>query len=81
MIFFKSNLHEVWDNSSPLVYSQQIGFAKLDSAIRTADNTIQTDPRTFFKNVESFLVYADGRTIFERYYGGTNKVLEVCVIV
>ena len=46
--------------------------AKLDSAIKVADRIIETDPRIFFKNVESIIVFSDGKLKFEKYYNGYN---------
>lgn len=54
-------------------FSQSVDPAKLDSAILVADNLIETNPRIFFKNVESFIVYSDGEIRFEKYYHGTQK--------
>ncbi len=45
---------------------------KLDSAIMVADRIIETDNRIFFKNVESIIVFSDGRLKFEKYYNGYN---------
>jgi len=42
------------------VFSQQIEVTKLDSAITFADKLIETDPRVFFQNVESFIVWSQG---------------------
>lgn len=54
-------------------FSQKIDNAKLDSAISAADLIIMTDNRTFFKNVESIIVYSQGENKFEKYYNGFNK--------
>ncbi len=51
----------------------QIIDSELDSAVIKADRIIETDPRIFFKNVESFIVYYDGKIRFEKYYNGVNK--------
>jgi CubicO group peptidase (beta-lactamase class C family) len=56
-----------------VTFSQQQNFAKLDSAILVADKLIETDPRVFFKNVESFIVYSRGKIMFEKYYNGSGK--------
>lgn len=53
--------------------SQIIKDSDLDSAILKADRLIETNPRIFFKNVESFIVYFDGKIRFEKYYNGINK--------
>lgn len=55
------------------IKSQTIQVADLDSAIATADRLIETDPRIFFRNVESFIVSYDGQTRFEKFYHGINK--------
>lgn len=52
--------------------SQDFG-TKLDSAIRVADKIIETDNRVFFKNVESLIIYFQGKIIFEKYYHGYPK--------
>jgi len=54
-------------------YSQKIDYAKLDSAISKADKIIETDSRVFFKNVESMILYSQGKIIFEKYYNGACK--------
>ena len=54
-------------------FSQQVNYVKLDSAITFADHLIETDPRAFFQNVESFIVYSQGETRFEKYYHGAGK--------
>lgn len=53
--------------------SQNIENSKLDSAILKADRLIEADPRIFFKNVESIIIYSNGETKFEKYYNGFNK--------
>ena len=53
--------------------SQHLDRVKLDAAISEADRIVRTDPRPFFKNVRSVLVYADTGTIFEQYYGGMTR--------
>ena len=53
--------------------SQTIQVSDLDSAIATADRLIETNPRIFFKNVESFIVSHDGEIRFEKYYSGIHK--------
>lgn len=55
------------------VFSQHIDISKLDSAIIIADNLIETNPRIFFKNVESFIAYSQGEIKFEKYYNGIDK--------
>jgi CubicO group peptidase (beta-lactamase class C family) len=57
------------------VFSQHIEVAKLDSAITFADKLIETDPREFFKNVESFIVWSQDNIIFEKYYHGYKDTL------
>jgi CubicO group peptidase (beta-lactamase class C family) len=52
--------------------SQFIKVPALDSVVQTADRLIETNPRLFFKNVESFIVYYDGEKRFEKYYNGAN---------
>ncbi len=54
-------------------FSQKIDNPALDSAISKADKLISTDPRAFFKNVESLIVYKQGEIKFEKYYNGFNK--------
>ena len=54
-------------------FGQQADSSKLFSAIKEADRIIATDPRDFFKNVESFIVYDRGHIIFENYYQGIRK--------
>ncbi|HOW25492.1 MAG TPA: serine hydrolase [Bacteroidales bacterium] len=56
-------------------FSQHIEVAKLDSAITFADKLIETDPREFFKNVESFIVWSQGNIISEKYYHGYKDTL------
>jgi len=55
------------------VFSQKIDNSKLDSAILKANKIIETDPRVFFKNVESIIVYSNGEIKFEKYYNGFKK--------
>jgi CubicO group peptidase (beta-lactamase class C family) len=55
------------------LFSQKIEKSKLDSAILLADRLIETDTRVFFKNVESLIVYSQGKIIFEKYYNNFNK--------
>ncbi len=54
-------------------FSQRIESSKLDSAIMKADKIIEKDPRAFFKNVESMIVFSQGSIRFEKYYNGFNK--------
>jgi CubicO group peptidase (beta-lactamase class C family) len=54
-------------------FSQKIENSKLDSAILKADRIIETDTRVFFKNVESLIVYSQGKILFEKYYNSFNK--------
>jgi CubicO group peptidase (beta-lactamase class C family) len=54
-------------------FCQNIDNAKFDSAISAADRIITTDNRSFFKNVESIIVYSQGEKKFENYYNGFNK--------
>ncbi len=54
-------------------FSQNIDSLKLDSAIIYANKLIEGEPREFFKNVESFIVWSQGKMIFEEYYNGYNK--------
>jgi CubicO group peptidase (beta-lactamase class C family) len=54
-------------------FSQKIEDSKLDSAILLADRIIETDTRDFFKNVESLIVYSQGKIIFEKYYNSFSK--------
>lgn len=56
-----------------VIRSQGIESDALDSAILTADRLIETNPRIFFKNVESFIVNYQGRIRFEKYYNGINQ--------
>ena len=53
--------------------SQTIQVSDLDSAIAIEDKLIETNPRIFFRNVESFIVSYDGVTRFEKYYNGIQK--------
>ena len=53
--------------------SQTLQVSDLDSAIIIADRLIETNPRVFFKNVESFIVCHDGKIRFEKYYHGIQK--------
>lgn len=46
--------------------------SKLDSALIDADNIIKTSTHDSFKNFESFIVYADGKIVFEKYYNGAH---------
>lgn len=55
------------------VKSQNIKVTELDSVILVADRLIETNPRIFFKNVESFIVCYDGKKRFEKYYNGAEK--------
>jgi hypothetical protein len=41
-------------------FSQKIDSLKLNSVILKADRLIETDPRAFFKNIESLIVYYQG---------------------
>jgi len=54
-------------------FSQKIDNLKLDSAILIADKIIEKDPRVFFKNVESIIVYSNNEIKFEKYYNGFSK--------
>ena len=54
-------------------FSQKIENSKLDSALFASDRIISTDNRTFFKNVESLIVYSQGEIRFEKYYNGFKK--------
>jgi len=56
-----------------IAFGQKIETTKLDSAILKADKIIETNPRVFFKNVESLIVYYNGNIRFEKYYNGFNK--------
>jgi CubicO group peptidase (beta-lactamase class C family) len=58
---------------SPNAFSQTIDSIKLDSAIIVADKLIENNPRVFFKNVESLIVWSQGDIIFEKYYNSYNK--------
>jgi len=53
--------------------SASVDNLKLDSAIRVADRIIETDTRIFFKNVESIIVFSDGKLKFEKYYNGNKR--------
>jgi CubicO group peptidase (beta-lactamase class C family) len=53
--------------------SQYIKVTDLDSVILTADRLIETNPRVFFRNVESLIVFYDGKIRFEKYYNGAEK--------
>ncbi|MBK7628029.1 MAG: serine hydrolase [Bacteroidales bacterium] len=53
--------------------SQYIKVTDIDSVILTADRLIETNPRVFFKNVESFIVWYDGKIRFEKYYNGAEE--------
>jgi CubicO group peptidase (beta-lactamase class C family) len=54
-------------------FSQKVDNLKLDSVILKADGIIENDPRIFFKNVESLIVYSHDGIRFEKYYNGFNK--------
>jgi CubicO group peptidase (beta-lactamase class C family) len=54
-------------------FCQKVDTAKLDSALAKADRIITTDNRSFFKNVESVIVFSHGAIIFEKYYNGFIK--------
>ena len=54
-----------------LCRSQEL--SKLDSAIFNAEKKIETDNRSYFKNVESFIISCKGIIVLERYYYGANK--------
>ena len=58
---------------SSTALSQEIEYPKLESAIFKADSIIKTDPREFFKNVESLIVYSQGELKCENYYNGFDK--------
>jgi CubicO group peptidase (beta-lactamase class C family) len=49
---------------------QKFDERKLDSAIAVGDSIIETNPRAFFKNVESLIIYSRDQVIFEKYYNG-----------
>jgi CubicO group peptidase (beta-lactamase class C family) len=53
--------------------AQQLDPEKLDQAIIKADSLIENDPRVFFKNVESFIVYSQGKTRSEKYYRSFDR--------
>lgn len=53
-------------------FSQKIDYSKLDSAILLADKIIESDTRVFFRNVESLIVYSQGKITFENYYNSFN---------
>ena len=59
------------------VFGQQKNVSRVDSILRSeiikADMIIETDTRGLFKNLESFIVYSKGETIFEKYYNGASK--------
>jgi len=55
------------------VFGQQTDTSRLYKAVMEADRLIATDPRDFFRNVESFTVYDHGRITFAKYYHGTSK--------
>jgi len=55
------------------LFSQQPSPSKLESAIIAAHHKIETDTRSFFKNVESFIVVAKGNLALEKYYNGAKK--------
>lgn len=58
---------------SSSAFPQKIDSIKLDSAIKVADKIIESDPRVFFTNVESFIVWRQGNIIFEKYYNNYKK--------
>ena len=53
-------------------FCQQPDTSGLRAALKVPDEFIETDPRDFFRNVESFTVYSQGTVIFEKYYHGTS---------
>jgi CubicO group peptidase (beta-lactamase class C family) len=54
-------------------FGLQADCSKLYSAIKEADILIETDPRDFFKNVESFIVFNRGNILIEKYYQQVRK--------
>jgi len=56
--------------SAAHAFGQKIDETRLDSAIAVGDGIIETDPRAFFKNVESLIIYSKDRVIFEKYCNG-----------
>ena len=57
--------------SANICLSQEL--TRLDSAIFNSEKKIETDNRSFFKNVESFIVSRNGIIVLERYFYGANK--------
>lgn len=55
------------------VHSQKIDDAKLISAIAFSDSLIENNPRQFFRNVESLIVWSHDKVVFEKYYHGYPK--------
>lgn len=54
-------------------FSQKIDNVKLDSAILASDRIISTNNRIFFRNVESVIVFSEGKLRSEKYYNGFSK--------
>ena len=48
-------------------------YSRLADAVLRTDRLIKTDPRPFFKNVESLIIVEDGLVKFEAYYHGTDR--------
>ncbi|MDQ7815475.1 MAG: serine hydrolase [Melioribacteraceae bacterium] len=55
------------------LFGQSINYVLLDSAITKGDKIISTDSRVFFKNVESVIIWADNKILFEKYYHNYNR--------
>jgi CubicO group peptidase (beta-lactamase class C family) len=54
-------------------FAQKQETMTLKSAIANAHGKIETDTRSYFRNIESFIVSSKGRIIFEQYYYGASK--------
>lgn len=53
--------------------AQEVDNSKLVTEILKADSLIENNPRVFFKNVESLIVYSQDKIVFEKYYNGFSK--------
>jgi CubicO group peptidase (beta-lactamase class C family) len=63
----------IWAGFISNIYCQKLVHSELESAILKADSLIENNPRVFFKNVESLMVYSQDKIVFEKYYNGFSK--------
>ncbi len=52
---------------------QHTNYSRIEPAVQKTDSLIRTDPRPFFKNVQSMIIYEDDTVKFEGYYNGGGK--------